>query len=586
MTSVHDIPAIRRALVEGAAERTFDHGRLRIASRDPGHFFGVILPELNFALLQAVESAPGHPRADAWREDALVTLEGVAGRFTDDGRIGTINDLNSISFGLVPFTEALIRLRDRTPEKRWTALLEASVRLFDAAAVHINQTTDYLNPRGMDALAAMNLFKLTGETRFRDKASFWMDELIIRQYPCGAQPYHTGGWIWGRKPAQGYQLLTATMMMAVGLRHGRQDAIDYVRRLMDYELLTCTRRTDLFVTVFEGLHKAHSGLGAGLWPLATALGDKRFLPLAASSFAAWQAQVAPVPPASAPGIAFLSRSVDAVLLGVERVASCEDPFRPPAGVHACPDISAVFVHEPDRDVAFSLLSGYSALAEADTGQVKLFALTPELTDTPCYWNAGLDAVRVDWRVPYEQQACRVEGARGILRGRGFTKWINAGRGDAARFLHTRELEIGMEYDDGTLVLDYRTLRNRITESIPSRLLFLLIALPRDGQPLLRVGSEMWHPPAASSGDVWYREAPVGPVTFLAPDGSGLEIIPEVCRATRITAERPPHVMVPDADRLQLKREIKYANEGSLRLAFDGPAVLDEGRYRIRFLPRR
>ena len=581
MNSTDRIPALRRAWLEQASQLAFDHGRLRAEPRDPGHFFGVIYPETRIALLLIAEAAAGHPQSDAWLADALASLEAIAARFTPLGVIGTINDLNSVSFGLVYFTEALLLLRGRAPESRLAPLRDAAVRLFDDAAIHINQTTDYLNPRGMDALTAVNLFTLTGETRFRDKALYWLDELVVRQYACGAQPYHTGGWIWGRKPAQAYQLLTATMMLAAGRRLARPDAEEYVRRLMDFERLACTRRGEPFITLFEGLHKSHSdSCFEWLWPLAAALGDARFQPLGRAAFDHW------VPAAGWAGhgsLAPLGGFVNALLLGVERAPACAEPFAPPAGLHACPDISAIFIHEPERDVGLSLLTGYSSIAEADAGNVKLYALLPELTDNPTYRHVGLDAVRVNWRIPSEQDACRIEGNRAILRGRGFTKWINAeGNGDPELNLHTRELEIGLEYENGILTLEYRTLRNKHPEPIPSRLLFLLIARPRSASPALRIGRDTWTPPAADAPTPWLREAPVRPVVFAAPDGSAIEIAPEKCRAERVTAERP--TPRSRAENAIMSAAFKPANEGSLRLAFEGPAVLDEGRYVIRFRP--
>ena len=575
MTTDTSFPALRRSLIRNLEEREYTAGRLNNPKRDPGHFFGTILPELKFAVLLAAES-DDTPEAGRRLATAASVLEEAAAKFTPEGRIGTINDLNSVSFGLVPYTEALLRLRNRIPDGRWLALREAAVRLFDNAAVHINQTVDYLNPRGMDALVAVNLHALTGEPRFRDKTAYWLDELAARQYPCGAQPYHTAGWIWGRKPAQAYQLLTVTMMLAAGRRLGRADTEAYVKRLMDFETLACNRRAEPFVTLFEGLHKSQSTSCDGwLWPLAFALNEPRFHPLGKAVYARWRDRVSTSCPGAVSGL------VNALLLDVNAIPAAA-PFIPSQGLHACPDISAIFIHEPERDIGLSLLTGYSSIAEADAGSVKLYALLPELTDHPTYRNTGLDAVRLDWKVPSEQDACRVDGNRALLAGRGFTKWIlSEGPTDAARHLHTRELHIELTYENGELVLSYRTLKNTHPEQLPSRLLFLLIALPRSEAPVLRLGNASFTPPPADAKEPWSAEAPVGPVTFAAADGSAIEIIPEQSRALRLTAERP-HLELKVENPI-LATPVKPANEGSLRLAFEGPDVLEEGRYRIRFI---
>jgi hypothetical protein len=125
------------------------------------------------------------------------------------------------------------------------------------------------------------------------------------------------------------------------------------------------------------------------------------------------------------------------------------------------------------------------------------------------------------------------------------------------------------------------LKNTHPEQLPSRLLFLLIALPRSEAPVLRLGNASFTPPPADAKEPWSAEAPVGPVTFAAADGSAIEIIPEQSRALRLTAERP-HLELKVENPI-LATPVKPANEGSLRLAFEGPDVLEEGRYRIRFI---
>ncbi len=584
-SEVESIQFLRRNFLTTARRELFENGLLKPSLRKPGFFFSSILPELQFATLLAEEVRAGHPDALSLAEEAVHALEESRLCFTSEGRIGTVNDINSVSFGLVPFTETLLRLSGQVPSDSLTPLVEAAVTLFDHAALHINQTPDYLNPRGMDALAAFNLFLLTGAPRFQEKSDFWLRELLARQYPCGAQPYHTGGWIWGRKPAQGYQLLTATMMFVLGRRRPNPDALAYVNRLLEFERLACNRWGEPFLTVFEGLHKCHTpSVLAWLWPLATASNLPSLRSLARAAYERWRGVPVPHHNRVRP-LSFypLQALFNATLLDLPQPPSPSFPFQPPPGIHACPDISALFIHEANCDVALSLLTGYSGIAEGVAGSVKLYALTPELTDNPSHSNAGLDALRLDWRVPSEQEECRVENGRGILAGRGFTKWIlTEGRGNPERHLHTRELAIRMEWADQTLDLEFKTVQNRLTTPIPSRLLFLLIAYPRSARPKLSIGPHLFEPPAAEEFTVWFQQAPVAPVTFEAPDGSALHIEPIRTHALRITAERPDHSHAEtDGEKIIIR---KHANEGALRLAFEGPDVLKEGRFHIRFRP--
>ena len=235
----------------------------------------------------------------------------------------------------------------------------------------------------------------------------------------------------------------------------------------------------------------------------------------------------------------------------------------------------------------TVLTGYSAFAEADCGDVKMFALTVELTDEPTARNAGTDALRADFRVPTEPIECAARDAQTVVSGRVYTKWDNDDEKDFSR-VHNRQLEVSLSYGDGEMVLEYETRSNTQPEPVPSRLLFLLIARPTSASPRLQLGEGLEvNPPPADSDDTFFVEAPVGTVRFSAPDGSAIEVIPELSLAEKITAERPPRKEVsvdPKGPRRHVKAAVKPANEGSLRVAFEGVRVLDRGRYRIRFLP--
>jgi hypothetical protein len=258
------------------------------------------------------------------------------------------------------------------------------------------------------------------------------------------------------------------------------------------------------------------------------------------------------------------------------------------------------VHQERLDLSMTLLTGYSAFAEGVCGSVKLYALTPELTDQPTYLNCGTDALRPDWQHPTEQIQCSACGGEAVLSGWVYTKWArNQGQdarqtmgraaspvaaaarkglralpkqGKDTRYVHNRRLGVTMTYEKDTLVLEFETLKRWYPEPIPTRLLFLLSVRPFDQSGRLVLGDREFHTPSAESKEVFRVEAPVAMVCFSAPDGSAIEILPELSHAETMTAERPP------------AGSALPANEGCLRLAFEGPRVLDRGRYRLRFIP--
>lgn len=399
-------------------------------------------------------------------------------------------------------------LRGRVPDAWRAQAVARCVALYEAAEAHINLTHDYLNPRALEAVSCLGLHRLTGERRYLDRTVECLDQLITRQYPCGAQPYHTGNWVWGRKPAQVYQYLTAGLMLYLGEALQRADAVDYVRRLMDHACVTTNRRGEAFCTTFEGLHKSATLSAAGRqWPIAARLalahGDERFAGLARTTYERWA----------------------------------------------------------DHALTFSYAS---------------------------------------------------EEARTALSGHDYTMWDtdDVGNQDKEAHLHTRRLRVNLTYtpethvsgapgariaqggdrlQGGELVLELETAQNTQRRPVPSRLLFLLLARPASEAPRLQVGIErrdgpaldVCLPPAEASDPVWL-EAPLGVVRYAAPDGSAIEIVPELTTADAITVERPPARTV--VDRPTRAVAVKPANEGSIRLAFDGPNALDRARYRIRFLP--
>jgi len=380
-------------------------------------------------------------------------------------------------------------------------------------------------------------------------------------------------------------------MLYLGSELGRQDAVEYVRRVADFSLVATNRRGEAFITPFEGLRKSHSLSCAGRqWPMARALGDERFQGLARTTYELWVKHALDFDTAgkSKPShTGYLVALNDALYLGVKEEPK-GDSFVPAPGCHILDDISTVIVHEPKLDICTTLLTGGSAFAEAECGNVKLYALTPELTDEPTSGNAGTDAFRGDFRVPTEQIECTEGEDKIILSGRVYTTWGTGDEKDYSRINH-RMLEVTITYSDREMILEYETKKNTGPEPVPSRLLLLLIARPKSEPPRLRIGQELdANPPPADSKETFFARASVDTVCFSAPDGSAIEIVPEVSLAECITAERPPERMVPArrGSKQRIKMPAKPANEGSLRLAFEGPRVLDRGRYRIRFLPAK
>ena len=592
MSEVPRLAEARRLAMEDALNHSFKDGRLQ--NPDPFNFFRVLLPEVMFAALAAYEfSDPQGPFAgdNSLCENAITILERASEHFMPDGTVAE-GDMNTPYFTLVPFTRALLSLDDRAEESWRTRMIDRAVKLFADAASHIVRTHHYLNPRALEAVGALGLHRLTGDQKYLDRCVECLDQLLRRQYACGAQPYHTGAWIWGRRPAQGYQFLTANLMLYLGFELSRQDAVEYVRRVADFSLVATNRRGEAFITTFEGLHKSHSLSCAGRqWPIAKALGDDRFQPLARTTYELWVKSALDFKTTRklrTPVGGYLVALNDALYLGIKEEPK-PPPFIPPSGRHILPDISTVIIHEPELDICMTLLTGLSAFAEADCGNVKLYALTPEITNKPTSHNAGTDALRGDFRVPTEQIECRERNGKTVLSGRVYTKWESDNKKDYSR-VHYRMLEVTITYSDREIVLEYETKKNTQPEPVPSRLLLLLIVRPRSEPPRLQVGNELdTNPPPADSQETFFARASVDTVRFSAPDGSSIEIVPELSLADCVTAERPPHRVVPVRKKGPKRRgkvSVKPANEGSLRVAFEGLNVLDRGRYRVRFLPAK
>jgi len=593
-----DLLGLRKLLVEDALNRSFKGGRLRPRD-DPfgGSMAGPAMRwELMYTALLSWEYAdPDGPFAgdERLRQAAVNALErNVEGFKTNPEASGD----PMAGFLLVPYTWSLLSLADHMSGEDIVRLVDGGVRLYDIASSRGNLTHDYPNARALEAAACLNLHRLTGEKRFMDRCVECLDNLIARQYPCGAQPYHTGMWIWGRRPAQVYQYLSASMMLYVSRFLGREDGVAYVRRLMDYSLLVTNRRGECFVTTFEGLHKARTLYAAGRqWQIATVLGEERFRGLARSTYEIWADGVVKFCTGKQTRLDRSKRETfpfealtEALIMGVREAPEEGRQFVPPSGLHALEDISTTVVHEGELDVCMSLLSGYSAFAEADCGDVKLFAVTPELTDEPTYRNAGTDSLRAYYQKPSEQIECAVKDRKTILRGWVYTKWEKTGVKDF-RYLHNRRLEVTMTYAAGELLLEYQTVKNWQEGPVPSRLLFLLVARPFTAGPRLQIGRERAVTvPPAESDEPFFIGAPVGTVRFSSPDGSRIEIVPELSMADRITAERPPACFseLVEPGKPRSHSQLKPANEGSLRVAFEGPDALEKGRYRIRFFPRR
>jgi hypothetical protein len=226
----------RREAMEQAIAHWFPNGQLVAQDRDPSNFFAVLHVETMFAALAAYEytDASGPFPEDArLLESAVAGLEGVSQQFQRTGVVGN-GDMNTPYFCLVPFTRAMLKLRPHVDSAWWGRVVDCCVKLFADAVEHIDRTHDYLNPRGLEAVSALGLHRLTGEKQYLDRSVECLDQLLTRIYPCGAQPYHTGRWVWGRSPAQVYQFLTAVLMLSLGFELDRPDAVEYVRRIMDY----------------------------------------------------------------------------------------------------------------------------------------------------------------------------------------------------------------------------------------------------------------------------------------------------------------------------------------------------------------
>lgn len=527
--------------------------------------------EMMFVSLMAWEYAdPRGPLAGDERiaDVLLPALERLGGQFPGDDSL-TDKAGPGPFFVLTSFTRALCCLRGKV-DPAWHARRVAEGATLFASAVRIqHRTHEYLNARALEMATCYNLYRLTGRQEYLDRCTECLDQLITRQYPCGALPYHTGTWYWGRRPAQVYQLLCASLMLFVSRELGRQDGIDYVRRVVEFTQLATSRFGEAFVTPYEGLHKAASRACAGRqWVTAAGLGDEQFRGFACKAYEVYIEGLLDDPFHRHESFRHEALT-EALEMGIG-AAPAPVAMKPTSGVHALEDISTVIVHEGEVELAMTLLTGYSAFAEGAFGNVKLFALTPELTAEPNYSNCGTDALRPDWQKPTEQIACESAGERALLSGWVYTKWERS-RGKDSRFVHNRRLGVTMTCEAGELVLEFETLKHWNPAPVPARLLLLLSARPFDQSGRLTLDGRHYATPPAEADESFYAEAPVGAVRFVAPDGSALEIIPELSLAEKITAERPP------------KGSPLPANEGCLRLAFDGPNVLDRGRYRLRYV---
>ena len=588
MASLPELPELRQILLENGLKHYQETGMFRWEGRG---FLNAERVELMWAALAAFEFAdPDGPLAgdERARDAATATLEAVSREFEiPTGAVGPY-------FTLVPFTRALVSLKPFVEASWHRHQVERCEWLFAQAVANIYRTHDYLNPRGLEVVSCLGLHHLTGDKQYLNRLHECLDQLIIHHYPCGAQPYHTGNWVWGRRPAQVYQFLTASMMLQAALELGRQDVIDAVRRLADYALMATNRRGEALVTPFETLRKSKSLAAAGRqWAIAAALGDERFQGLVRTTYEKWALAALDLSASTGNhrllekiGPFYLEALTEALHMGVREIPK-GDRFVPSPGRHILPDISTVFVHEPELDIAMTVLTGYSAFAEADCGNVKLYALTPEVTREPASHNAGTDALRADFRVPSEQIECTEKNGRVVLSGRVYIKLDAQSRPHLKRDC-LRQFQVTITYENSEMVLEYETKWAAHNEPVPARLLFLFIARPTSEAPHLVIGNEVdINPPPADSGEAFLVQSKVSEVRFFAPDGSAIEVIPELSLAQSITAERPQAVWFKAAEKGQkrpVRRNSKPANEGSLRLAFEGPKVLDRGRYRIRFRP--
>jgi hypothetical protein len=586
MAAVPELRELRQILLENGLKHYQETGMFR---REERGFLNAERVELMWAALAAYEFADGDgpfAKDERARDAVKATLEGVSEEFElPTGAVGPY-------FTLVPLTRALVSLKPYVEAPWHSRLVERSEWLFAQAVANVYRPHDYLNPRGLEVVSCLGLHHLAGDKQYLDRLHECLDQLIIHHYPCGAQPYHTGNWVWGRRPAQVYQFLTGSMMLQAALELGRQDVIETVRRLADYALMSTNRRGEALVTPFETLRKSKSLACAGRqWAIATALGDQRFQGLARTTYENW-ALAALELSASARnhrllekiGPFYLEALTEALHMGVREIPK-GDHFVPSPGRHILPDISTVFVHEPELDIAMTVLTGHSAFAEADCGNVKLFAVTPELTQEPTSAHAGTDALRADFRLPSEQLECTEKNGRIVLSGRVFIKLDARSRPKLKRD-YLRQFEVTLTYENSEMVLEYETKRAAHNEPVPARLLFLLIGRPTSESPHLMIGNEVdINPPPADSGERFFAQAKVAEVRFFAPDGSGIEVVPELSLADSITAERTEAGWFRPSEKGRqkpVKSDLKPANEGSLRLAFEGPKVLDRGRYRIRF----
>jgi hypothetical protein len=580
----------RRILLEHALTRGFPQGRIALPDNDSGNFFKVLLPQMEFASWIAAEwaDAQGSHYNDARLvESALLVVENAVAQFQDDGRVTANGDLNTPYFSLCPLTRVLLLLQPALDAAKFGALTSRCAQLYDTAVKNLRRSHDYPNVRGMEALAATNLHSLTGETRFLTAAHECLDELVKRQYTCGAQPYHTGAWVWGRRPAQVYQLLTTTMMLAAGRKLNRGDVTEYVKRVAEYEMLANNRHGEPFVTPFEGLDRSDTfAANAWQWPVIAAFGGE-FQQLAARSYANWIAPTLGLIEkdnhnwADAKPV-YASVLNKALMLEVGELHP-SDAFSPPPGLHPCPDISTVFIHQPSLDLCMTLLTGHSAFVQADCGELRLYTLTAELTDTPTFRNAGTDALRYAWTQPTEQLACEVDEHSAQLHGRVFTKWDNQHHTQDQRLGHARELEVKMTFKNQELIFEYKTIKNAHLEPVSNRILFLLGTRRNDTAPQLSIGEDT-HQLPADGESAFCIKGEIALVRFFVP-GSTIEIVPEEMGADYILAERPERQSVPypgKENNAFLSTAIKPCGEGTFRLSFEGPRTLDGGRLRIKF----
>jgi hypothetical protein len=577
---------MRREWVGFLAREVYPGGVMNHPKRDQKDFFQFARGEVEFAAVAAAEWADAkgpYYRDPGLMESAFIAMENCTGIFLEDGAVGRPGDSNSTYFALNPMTFALVKLRDGGADAgRIDKLVEICSRQCDKAMALRPPVLEYPNPRALEAVALLGLHKLTGREDYLKVAVSRMEGVVALQYPCGAQPYHVAGWIWGRRPAQVYQLLSACMVMHVGRALGRSDGDDFARRLMDYELLSTNSRGDAFTTPFEGLYKIGQGSSAPwVWPIAAALGDEKFMPIANATYDFWMGNFDKKAPVRTwgryhdPTLALLCMH----LVGPAELTDAPK-FVPTQGVHALADISTVFVHEPGIDVAMSVLSGYSAWAEADCGDAKLLAIGPELTDDPTHRNFGTDSLRLNWKVATELDKCRAGEGKAVLRGRGFTKWDSPDvQCKDVSLLHTKQLETSMTYENREMVIKYRTLLDRTVGHVSSRIMLLLGVFPWNKRGKLTIGDETYEIPAAIEPmtDEFRLRVAIGPVVLEAPDGSKLLIDADIPGVERIVVERPEQ-------KVRDTWVYKPAPDGFLRLAFEGTDVLKLGKVRVRFEP--